>query len=80
MSKPSERRIVLTPREQQVLNLTASGLGESKIAFRLGIGKERVDTIRDQIKDKIDLPKGQDTVAMVAKAQKLGLLPGPNNR
>jgi DNA-binding NarL/FixJ family response regulator len=48
-----QRRRALSPRERQVLSLVQEGLGNRKIAERLGIGEETVKTLLSRIFRKL---------------------------
>jgi DNA-binding CsgD family transcriptional regulator len=70
------RETGLTPRERQVLELSAQGYGRSYIAHHLGIGQDRVKTIQDQIKTKLNVPLGRTVEDMVVVARLAGLVRG----
>ena len=45
----------LTPREREVLQLTAEGLAMKQVASQLGVSVKTIETHRRQIMDKLDL-------------------------
>src|SRR5690348_4799685 len=64
-------RPTFTPREAQVVALTAEGLSAPQIATALGIGTTTVKTHLERVYGKLDVT---DRAAMVATAIRLGLL------
>lgn len=61
----------LTPREQEILRLTAEGQSKNKIADRLCISPRTVDNHRANLMAKLDL---HSTLEMVRYAAKIGLI------
>lgn len=61
----------LTPREQEILRLTAEGQSKSKIAAHLGISPRTVENHRANLMAKLDL---HSTLEMVRYAAKIGLI------
>jgi DNA-binding CsgD family transcriptional regulator len=66
--------IRLTDREVDILRRSAQGDGSGKIARDLGIGKDRVKTLKQGIKRKIGLDQDSDTDRMVAQARRIGFI------
>jgi DNA-binding NarL/FixJ family response regulator len=58
---------VLTPREYQILELLASGLGNKQIAARLGISTNTVKTHLELLFDKLDVSSRAEAVATAAR-------------
>jgi DNA-binding NarL/FixJ family response regulator len=61
----------LTPREQEILRLTAEGQSKNKIAAHLGISPRTVENHRANLMAKLDL---HSTLEMVRYAAKIGLI------
>lgn len=61
----------LTPREQEILRLTAEGQSKNKIAGHLGISPRTVENHRANLMAKLDL---HSTLEMVRYAAKIGLI------
>lgn len=59
---------MLTPREQQILELLADGLGNKQIAARLGIATNTVKTHLELLFDKLDVSSRAEAVATAARA------------
>ena len=66
-----EPRVALTPREIEVLELSANGLNGPGVAERLVLSTATVRTHFENIYRKLDVP---DRAAAVAKAMRLGLI------
>lgn len=49
----------LSDREFEVFNFIAQGIGPTEIAGRLGLSVKTVETHRERIKQKLELPNGQ---------------------
>ncbi len=70
------KKIELTDRERDVLDLSLTGSGATAIARELGFSKiERVKHYKRKIKDKLGLPAEADTEAMLSAARAHGLVP-----
>ena len=63
---------VLTPRQRQILQLVAEGLGTRQIAERLFLSVKTVETHRGQIMQRLDI---HDVPGLVRFAIRHGLLP-----
>lgn len=66
-----EERTPLTPREQEVLKLTAEGLSAPEIGFRLHVSAATVKTHMQNVYGKLGV---SDRAAAVAEAMRQGLL------
>jgi DNA-binding NarL/FixJ family response regulator len=62
----------LTPRQRQILQLVAEGLGTRQIAERLFLSVKTVETHRAQIMQRLDI---HDVPGLVRFAIRHGLLP-----
>jgi PAS domain S-box-containing protein len=62
----------LTPRQMQVLDLLAQGVGTAEIAERLGLSRE---TVRNHIQAVLKAVQASSRVEAIAKARRFGLLP-----
>ncbi|HET8979813.1 MAG TPA: LuxR C-terminal-related transcriptional regulator [Solirubrobacteraceae bacterium] len=65
------QRAILTPREREVLALTADGLTAPEIATRLQLG---VATVRSHLQNLYEKLGVTDRAAAVAQAMRTGLL------
>jgi len=65
----------LTPQQMSVLQLTAKGRKVKEIAITLGISPKKVEYVRKCIKDKFELEKTSDLIAL---AVKIGIVAGKN--
>ena len=63
---------LLTPRQRQILQLVAEGLGTRQIAERLFLSVKTVETHRGQIMQRLDI---HDVPGLVRFAMRHGLLP-----
>jgi len=63
---------LLTPRQRQILQLVAEGLGTRQIAERLFLSVKTVETHRGQIMQRLDI---HDVPGLVRFAIRHGLLP-----
>ena len=61
----------LTPRERDVVRLTASGLSSREIAKRLGLKPKTVDNCRYRVRQKLNLSSAS---ALVSYALEQGLI------
>jgi two-component system, NarL family, nitrate/nitrite response regulator NarL len=68
---PDGEAALLTPREREILSLTANGLGASEIAGRLHLGTTTVKTHLQRAYEKLGV---SDRAAAVAEAMRRGLL------
>lgn len=66
-----DRLLALTPREQQVLQMIASGYRSKEIAAKLGLSLKTVDSHRTNLMRKLDL---HSLVDIVELANKTGLV------
>jgi len=69
--RDAHERPVLTPREQEVLELAAEGLSTREIATRLSVASATVKTHLQSIFHKLDVP---DRTSAVAAALRRGML------
>lgn len=70
----TRRGVHLTNRQMDVLRLSNRGKGSSTIAGELGIGKDRVKQIKDDIRLAIGLDRGADTNQILARARDMGFI------
>lgn len=75
-SARSVPRVVLSPRERQVLDLLHDGLDVTGIARSLGI---RASTCRSYVKSLLTKLDAHSQLEALAIARKMGLLDGPRN-
>lgn len=68
---PDDGAALLTPREREILALTAKGLAAPEIAERLHLGTTTVKTHLQRAYEKLDV---SDRAAAVAEAMRRGLL------
>jgi len=61
----------LTPRQREILQLTAEGHSSKEIAQKLGLSLRTVDTHRAQLMERLDL---HDVTALVRFAVRVGLI------
>jgi DNA-binding CsgD family transcriptional regulator len=66
--------IHLTDRQMDILRRSARGQGAGTIADELGIGKDRVKTIKQEIKAAFGLDIHSDTNDMLARARQLSFI------
>jgi len=59
---------ILTPRERQILELLADGLGNKQIAARLGITTNTVKTHLELLFDKLGVSSRAEAVATAARS------------
>ena len=64
----------LTDRQMEILRRSARGQGAGTIADQLGIGKDRVKQIKQDIKAAIGLDAHADTNDMLTQARRLGFI------
>lgn len=69
--KPHIQRLQLSPREKEVLKLTAEGLSSTEIAKKLFLGKRTIENYRMSLLLKLD---AKNTAMLVTKAISLRLL------
>ncbi len=69
--RPARRQGPLTPRQEEVLKLIASGYSRKEIAKELGISVKTFDTLRSQIIEALEI---HDTAGLVNYANRMGLL------
>lgn len=62
----------LSPRELEVVALTAEGLIEKEVATRMGISPRTIDAMKVSIFNKLNV---HSALAMVMEAQRAGLIP-----
>ena len=74
VSKPSGDQKELSPREQQVLDLLATGLIYRKIAIKLKFGEETVRSHVKQICQKLHVSNRIEAIANYWQASKVVLL------
>jgi DNA-binding CsgD family transcriptional regulator len=67
MSSTNAREVVLTPRERQVMQLSASGLTSAEIADKLGMSARTVNQHVDNVADKLGTRNRAHTVAEIVK-------------
>lgn len=67
----------LSDRELQVFQLLGSGLGTRAIADHLKVSPKTVETFREHLKDKLNLPDGKTLVAAARQWFEKGRLDGP---
>jgi DNA-binding NarL/FixJ family response regulator len=70
----AERRVSLSPREREILQLVAEGMTNIEVAAQLGIGRETVKTMLYRAFDKLGASRRSEAVS---EAQRLGLLMRP---
>jgi DNA-binding NarL/FixJ family response regulator len=66
-----ENRIILTKREKEILDLISIGKTAKEVAVVLKISKRTVENTRNKMLDKFD---ARNTIEMIIKAQKKGIL------
>lgn len=71
---PAARRVNLSPREREVLELIAEGATNIEIAQRLGIGRSTVKTLISRSFEKLGTHRRSEAVS---EAHRLGLLVKP---
>ena len=71
---PAARRVQLSAREREILQLVAAGLSNNEIAARLEIGSESVKTMLYRAFEKLGVRRRSEAVAA---AQRRGLLDEP---
>ena len=67
MSSTNAREVVLTPRERQVMQLSASGLTSAEIADKLGMSARTVNQHVDNVADKLGTRNRAHTVAEIVR-------------
>ncbi len=73
--KSRETHVLLSDREKEVLSFAAQGLRRKEIASRLQISENTVSQHLANIRDKLDLPAGNNTTqSLVVAARQLGQL------
>ena len=70
----------LSPLQARILMMLDDSKGRNTIARELGISVQTVRTRIEQIKEKLDVPVGDDIDATLRKARQLGVLTGPMRR
>ena len=74
----AERRRALSRLQMRILGMLNRGMGRKQIAGALHRSVETVRTRIDQIKDALDVPRGEDIVFTVRRAYDRGYLTGPS--
>ncbi|OJX17702.1 MAG: hypothetical protein BGO82_15835 [Devosia sp. 67-54] len=67
LSTPEERAVALTPREREVMQLSAAGLTSVEIAAQLGVSARTVNQHVDNVADKLGTRNRAHTVAEIVR-------------
>jgi DNA-binding NarL/FixJ family response regulator len=72
--KPQPKRVLLTSRENEVLQLIAEGKANKETAAALGIGIKTVEKHREHLMSKLDI---HDTAGLTRYAIGAGIIESP---